>query len=70
MTLQPAEVTVKMFTTTNKEVMSFNRNYSAGMQVENVNMSNLANGVYFLLVKARAANSTEEKVLKKIALVK
>lgn len=70
MTLQPAEVTVKVFTTTNKEVMSFNRNYSQGMQIETVNMSNLANGVYFLLVKARANNGLEEKVIKKIALIK
>lgn len=70
MTLQPAEVTVKMFTTTNREVMSFNRNYGTGMQIETVNMSNLANGVYFLLVKARAANGLEEKVIKKIALIK
>ncbi|MEW6516325.1 MAG: hypothetical protein AB1439_05400 [candidate division FCPU426 bacterium] len=70
MTLQPAEVSVKMYTITNKEVMSFNRNYSTGMQIESVNMSNLANGVYFLLVKARAANGAEEKVLKKIALIK
>lgn len=70
MTLQPAEVSVKMFTTTNKEVMSFNRNYGTGMQIESLNMSNLANGVYFLLVKARAANGLEEKVIKKIALIK
>jgi hypothetical protein len=65
MTLQPAEVTVKVFTTTNKEVMSFNRNYSQGMQIETVNMSNLANGVYFMLVKSRANNWLEEKVIKK-----
>jgi len=69
-TKQPAEVSAKLFTTSNQEVLSFRRNYGVGMNVERINMSNLANGVYLLLVKAKSAAGTEERVIKKLALVK
>ncbi|MCK5243262.1 T9SS type A sorting domain-containing protein [bacterium] len=70
-TQQAAEVSVKLFTTSNQEVLSFRRHYgSAGKHTEKVNMSNLANGVYLLLVKAGNADGVEERVIKKIALVK
>lgn len=69
-TNESARITAKLFTTTNREVLSFDRNYSQGQHTERVNISNLANGVYLLLVKARNDSGIEEKVIKKIAIVK
>ncbi|MCD4812972.1 T9SS type A sorting domain-containing protein [bacterium] len=68
-TQQPAEVSAKLFTTSNQEVLSFRRHYSIGKHTERINISNLANGVYLLLVRAKA-NGKEERVIKKIAIVK
>lgn len=69
-TNESAYITAKLFTTTNREVLSFNRNYFQGKHTEMVNISNLANGVYLLLVKARNDSGLEEKVIKKIAIIK
>jgi hypothetical protein len=69
-TNESASITAKLFTTTNREVFSFDRNYSKGQHAERINISNLANGVYLLLVKAKSDSGTEEKVIKKIAIVK
>lgn len=69
-TNESAYITAKLFTTTNREVLSFNRNYSQGQHMERINISNLANGVYLLLVKARNDSGVEEKVIKKIAIIK
>ncbi|MCK5241268.1 T9SS type A sorting domain-containing protein [bacterium] len=68
-TNQAADVSGILFTTSNQEVLSFRRHYSAGKNVERINISNLANGVYLLLVKAKAGG-VEERVIKKIAIVK
>ncbi|MCK5243207.1 T9SS type A sorting domain-containing protein [bacterium] len=64
------EVSGKLFTTSNQEVLSFRRNYNIGKQIEHINMSNLANGVYLLLITAKNSEGVEEKVIKKIALIK
>lgn len=70
-TNQEAEVRVKIYTPQNREVLSFSKYYSsAGKHEERINISNLANGVYFLLVKAKNSNGLEEKVKKKIAIIK
>lgn len=70
-TQQAADINVKIFTTTNREVLSFGLNCpSQGRYVKRVYVGNLANGVYFLFVKAKAANGIEEKVKTKIALIK
>ncbi|MCD4814720.1 T9SS type A sorting domain-containing protein [bacterium] len=70
-TNQPAEVSGILYTTSNQEVLSFRRYYgSSGKHEEHINVSNLANGVYLLLVKAKGADGTKERVIKKIALVK
>ncbi len=69
-TNESAHITAKLFTTTNREVLSFTRDYSRGQHTERINTSNLANGVYLLLVKARNDSGTEEKVIKKIAIIK
>ncbi len=69
-TLQPADVSAKLYTTTNKEVLSFRRHYAPGEHWERINISNLANGVYLLLVEARTNDGQEERVIKKIAIVK
>jgi hypothetical protein len=69
-TQQAAVVSGKLFTTHNREVLSFNRQYYTGKHIEKINVSNLANGVYLLLVTAKAMDGTEERVIKKIALVK
>ncbi|MCK5241731.1 T9SS type A sorting domain-containing protein [bacterium] len=66
----PAEVSGKLFTTSNQEVLSFRRNYGVGKHTERINMSNLANGVYLLLIKAKNNDGVEERVIKKIALIK
>ncbi len=68
-TQQAADVSGILFTTSNQEVLSFRHHYSAGKNVKRINISNLANGVYLLLVKARAGG-VEERVIKKIAIVK
>ncbi len=70
-TAQAAEVSGKLFTTGNQEVLSFRRYYSgSGKQVERIFVNNLANGVYVLLVRARGADGTEERVIRKIAIIK
>ncbi|MCK5241933.1 T9SS type A sorting domain-containing protein [bacterium] len=69
-TNQPAEVSGKLFATSNQEVLSFRRYYGKGKNIERINISNLANGVYLLLIKAKGSDGTEERVIKKIAIVK
>ena len=69
-TKESAEVSAKLFTTSNQEVLSFRRNYSIGKHEERIYVGNLANGVYLLLVKAKDDAGYSEKVIKKIALLK
>ncbi len=70
-TQQAAEISVKMFTTNNREVLSFRISCPGqGKYTKRVNIGNLANGVYLLFVKARTPNGDEEKVIKKMALIK
>jgi len=70
-TKTPAEVSAIIYTSGRREVLSFHRYYdSSGKHEEKVNMSNLANGVYFLLVEARDGNGHEERAITKIALIK
>jgi hypothetical protein len=50
--------------------MEVERYFHQGNNVENMNMSNIANGAYFLFVKARNDQGLEEKVKEKIILLK
>jgi len=69
-TKQPADVEVKIFTSTNQEVMTIRRNYpSPGRQAEKVYVGNLANGVYLVMVKAKGGG-VEERVVYKMAILK
>lgn len=67
---QPADVTIKLFTMLNREIMSINKRYPAGDNVETIDMSNLANGTYVVFVKARNDQGLVEKVTSKIVLIK
>lgn len=70
-TQQSAEINVKMFTTTNREVLSFGLSCpSQGKYTKQIYVGNIANGVYFLLVKAITRDGIEEKVKVKMALIK
>jgi type IX secretion system substrate protein len=60
----------KIFTTSNQEVLSFRKYYGIGKNTERINVSNLANGVYILLIVAKDDEGYEEKIIKKIALIK
>lgn len=67
---EPAEVEIKIFTTTNHLVIS--RHWDSVPAGENHwywNTSNIANGVYIMRVKARNGNQTTV-VKKKIAVIK
>ena len=67
---QPAQVKMKIFTLISEEVLSLERFYHVGDNVENINMGNLPNGGYYLFIKARSDDGTEEKVKTKIFLLK
>lgn len=70
-TQQAADVNVKMFTTTNREVLSFGLSCPGqGKYTKQIYVGNIANGVYFLLVKATTRDGIEEKVKVKMALIK
>jgi hypothetical protein len=41
------------------------RNYTAGAQVENINVSNLPNGTYFILLDAEGSRLLQKLVVSK-----
>ncbi len=66
----PAEVTMKIYTTTSNFVISKNwDNLPAGTNKWDWEMGNMSNGVYFLLITARSLNGKESRVTKKIAII-
>jgi hypothetical protein len=67
---QATTVKIKIFTPISREVMSVERYFHEGDNVAELNMSNIANGAYFLFVKARTDQGLEEKVKTKIILLK
>ena len=67
---QAAEIKCTLFTPSSREVLSFSKSIPAGKSVEEVNLGELSNGVYLWLVKARAADGTEERVVRKMAYVR
>lgn len=67
---EPAEVEIKIFTTTSKLVISKHwDSVPAGENHWYWNTSGIANGVYFLLVKASGSQGRSTLIKKKIALV-
>lgn len=67
----PAEVTVKIFTTSNNLVLSKHwDSLSPGTNHWQWNTSGVANGVYLLWIKATGFNGKTTTVIKKLALVK
>lgn len=70
-TAQACDIDVKMYTSTHKFVLSFEM---ASNQMEKIThhlyVGNLANGVYFMLVEARNKEGVEERLIKKVALIK
>jgi len=68
---EAAEVEIKIYTPSNQLVISRRFGHMpAGEHHWYWNTSNIANGVYIMLVKARGSNGKTTKVKKKIALVK
>ncbi len=68
---EPAEVTLKIFTTSNNLVISQHwDNVPAGTNRWDWNAANMANGVYLLWIRARGADGKAATIIKKIALVK
>ncbi len=67
---QPSEVTIKIFTLLNRELKSVKRSFQIGDNLEKINIGDLADGGYFLLVKARTDQGVEEKITAKIAITK
>lgn len=67
---EPADVEIKIYTTTNQLVLSENLDHlPAGRNYWDWNVSNLANGVYMVLIKAENGKITSI-VKKKIAVIK
>ncbi len=70
-TQQPAHIDVKIFTPGSQLVFSFTRDYAdIGKHIERIDLHDLANGVYFILVKARNEQGAEEKVTYKMIWIK
>lgn len=69
---EPANASLKIFTTTNRLVYSTdNRSLSLGNNEITWNCSDIANGVYFYKVTAKGDRTgAEETILKKIAIIK
>lgn len=68
---EPAEVEIKIYTTTNKLVISKHwDSMPAGENHWYWNTTGIANGVYFMLVKAKGSQGRSTLIKKKIALVK
>ncbi|MCD4814716.1 T9SS type A sorting domain-containing protein [bacterium] len=68
---ESADVEIKVYTTSNQFVISKRWDMRpAGKNYWQWNMSNLANGVYIMRVKARGINGRTTIVIKKIALIK
>lgn len=68
---EAVEIKVKMYTTTNKFVLSFDLNCSGPGKYEHREyVGNLANGAYLLLVKAKNSKGTTDRLIKKVALIK
>ncbi len=65
------ELECKLYTTSHRSVLGFNLSCPGQGQYEHREyVGNLANGVYLLLVKAKSADGTEDRVIKKLALIK
>lgn len=65
------ELKCKLYTTSRRFVLGFNLSCPGQGQYEHKEyVGNLANGVYLLLVKAKSADGTEDRVIKKLALIK
>lgn len=68
---EACDIDVDVYTVQNRFVMSFNLNCpQRGKYQRQVNMSNLANGIYMFVIKAKVDNRVKERKIKKIALVK
>ncbi|MCD4813094.1 T9SS type A sorting domain-containing protein [bacterium] len=68
---EAADVEIKVYTTSNQFVISKRWDMKpAGKNYWRWNVSNLANGVYIMLIKAKGNNGKTTIVKKKIALVK
>jgi hypothetical protein len=67
---QPADVEIKIYTTGHRLVISKNwSNMPAGKNYWAWNESNMANGVYLMLITAKNQNKTT-KLVKKLAIIK
>lgn len=67
---EPAQVTVKIFTTNSRLVISKDwDNLPAGTNRWDWEMGNMANGVYLLRITARGGDGRETKVTKKIVII-
>jgi hypothetical protein len=70
-TRQGADVEVKIFTPSGREVNTFRYNYSsAGRHIEDIFVGDLANGIYMVRVKTRNSDGSENLVIDKMALIK
>ncbi|MCD4812274.1 NHL repeat-containing protein [bacterium] len=69
---EPASVEMKIFTTSNQLVVSYNMDhFNSGHFVKEWPCANISNGVYLMMITATSkVDGTKERVIKKIALVK
>jgi hypothetical protein len=60
-----AQLTLTVVDMLGRPVAQRTRNYTAGAQVENINVSNLPNGTYFILLDAEGSRLLQKLVVSK-----